>query len=189
MTRFLIAAALCLAASPAYAHVGAGPVQSFQSGVLHPLGGLDHMAAMVAVGLWAAINGGRKVWIWPVAFVVTMLAGAGLGFAGVGLPYVEPAIAASVIILGILAALALKAPTAVGAVLIALFAVAHGQAHGTELGEAAAGAYMTGFAFATAALHGVGIVIALVGTRIAGMTPARVAGAATALAGVSLLIR
>lgn len=189
MKRVLIAALLACIAIPAHAHVGTGPTQSFMAGVAHPLGGLDHMAAMVAVGLWAAMNGGRNIWIWPAVFVATMLVAAGVGYAGIALPFVEPAIAASVIILGLLAALALKAPTAVGAVIVGLFAVMHGHAHGTELGDATAAAYMSGFALSTAALHGVGIGLAVFGQRFAGATPARLAGVATAVVGVSLFLR
>lgn len=177
-----------LGASPALAHVGAGGTSSLAAGLAHPLAGLDHMTAMVAVGLWAGLVGGRQVWLWPATFVATMLAGAALGLSGFALPFVEPAIAASVVVLGILAAMALKAPWWAGAVPIALFALAHGHAHGTELGGANAGGYMAGFALSTAFLHATGIGIALLGVRYAGALPVRLAGAATAAAGVVMLI-
>jgi urease accessory protein len=186
---FNAATLLCLLALPAHAHIGVTPAHSFLSGLAHPFGGLDHLAAMVAVGLWATTNGGRKVWLWPVAFMLTMVAGAGLGVSGVALPYVEPTIAASVVVLGILATVALKVPAAVGTLLVALFAIAHGHAHGTDQAGAEASTYMLGFAASTAALLGFGVLIGVVGTRTGGLTIARLAGLATVAAGASLYIR
>ena len=191
MSRVAIIAGAALAAiwaSPALAHVGLGTGSSFMSGLTHPLGGLDHLAAMVAVGIWAAVNGGRRLWMWPLIFVATMLVGALVGLQGIVVPYVEPAIAVSVLVLGLLAALEMKAPTWAGASLIAISALAHGHAHGTELAGASAAPYIAGFVIATAALHGVGILIAMVGLRIVGITPARAVGAAAAVAGVILIV-
>lgn len=193
VSRRLVVTAIGLmvfvATPPAFAHVGAGMGASFMAGAMHPLGGLDHLAAMVAIGLWSAINGGRRLWLWPAVFVAAMLAGACAALAGLAFPYVEPTIAASVVVLGLLAALAVKAPMWLGALFVAVFALAHGHAHGTEFSGTTAGLYMAGFALVTAALHGVGILAANVGTRIAGMMPARVAGAAAALVGVALVVR
>src|SRR5665647_1593880 len=111
MKRILsIAALLALGATPAFAHPGHSLTDSFAAGVAHPLGGLDHMAVMIAVGLWAALKGGRALWIWPAAFVGVMLAGGALGMAHVALPFVESGILASVVALGLLVALAVDLP-------------------------------------------------------------------------------
>src|ERR1700709_2262498 len=115
MNIFSIVALLILGVTPALAHVGIGSTASFAAGVGHPLGGLDHITVMIAVGLWAALKGGRALWIWPCAFVGVMLIGGGLGMAHVNVPFVEPAILASVVALGLLVALAVDLPVALGA--------------------------------------------------------------------------
>ncbi|ESW70565.1 protein hupE [Mesorhizobium sp. LSJC285A00] len=128
------------------------------AGFAHPLFGLDHVTVMVAVGLWAALKGGRALWAWPAAFVGLMLAGGVMGVAGVPVPFAEPAILASIVALGLLIAAAVDLPVATGAGIIGLFAVFHGHAHGTEIPETAGGLeYLAGFALATALLHGAGI--------------------------------
>jgi urease accessory protein len=182
-----LATLLAVAASPAFAHVGVGSTASFAAGVAHPLMGIDHITVMVAVGLWAALKGGRALWVWPASFVGVMLVGGALGMAHVPLPFVEPGILASVVALGLLVAAAVDLPVPVGAAIIGLFALLHGHAHGTEVAENVGGIeYMMGFALATASLHGVGIGFALALQR-ASMRPAvRVAGAACALIGVGL---
>ncbi len=182
----LAAAGLALAATPAFAHVGVGETSGFAAGFHHPLSGLDHMTVMIAVGLWAALKGGKALWVWPVTFVGIMLVGGALGMAGVALPFVEPAILASVVALGLLVALAVDLPVWAGALIVGAFAVFHGHAHGTEVPETAAGIeYMAGFALATAGLHGVGIAAALaLGQRFRSLV--RVAGAACAVIGVGL---
>jgi urease accessory protein len=180
---------LTMSGAPAFAHAEHGTLASFQSGLLHPLSGLDHLAAMIAVGVWAAVAGGRRQWLWPASFVAAMIGGGALGLLGVGLPYVEPMIGVSVLSLGLLVALAVKAPVWIGSVVVAAFAMAHGFAHGVEIGGADVGGYVLGFAAATAALHGVGIALALIGSRTAGRMPARGLGAVTALVGVALLMR
>jgi urease accessory protein len=185
--RLCLSAILLLAASiPAYAHVGIGTTSSFTAGFMHPLSGLDHMTVMIAVGLWAALKGGRAIWAWPAAFVGVMLAGAALGMAQVPVPFVEPGILASVVALGLLVALAVDLPVSAGVAIIGLFALFHGHAHGTEVPENAGGLeYMAGFAVATALLHGVGIAAGMsLGMRFRGL--ARVAGAACAAIGVGL---
>ena len=185
--RTALAALLLLAAAmPAYAHVGAGVTSSFTAGFGHPLSGLDHLTVMIAVGLWAAMKGGRAVWAWPLAFVGVMLAGGALGMLQVPMPCVEPAILASVVTLGLLVALAIDLPVSAGVAIIGLFALFHGHAHGTEVPENAGGLeYMAGFAVATALLHAVGIAAALgLGLRFRGL--ARAAGAACAAVGVGL---
>ncbi|TIX11034.1 MAG: HupE/UreJ family protein, partial [Mesorhizobium sp.] len=180
----LTAVMLLAAALPAYAHVGVGTTSSFTAGFMHPLSGLDHMTAMVAVGLWAALKGGKAIWAWPLAFVGVMLAGGALGMLHVPVPFVEPGILASVVALGLLVALAVDLPVSAGVAIIGLFALFHGHAHGTEVPENAGGLeYIAGFAAATAVLHATGIAAALgLGTRLRGF--ARAAGAACAALGV-----
>lgn len=188
MKRTTLSAILLLAAAmPAYAHVGVGTTSSFTAGFMHPLSGLDHMTVMVAVGLWAALKGGKAVWAWPLAFVGVMLAGAALDMLNVPLPFVEPGILASVVALGLLVALAVDLPVTTGVAIIGLFALFHGHAHGTEVPENAGGLeYMAGFAVATVLLHATGIAAALgLGTRFRGL--ARAAGAASAAVGVGLV--
>jgi urease accessory protein len=176
-----------LAATPAFAHVGIGATSGFAAGFQHPLSGLDHMTVMIAVGLWAALKGGRALWVWPAAFVGVMLVGGALGMAHIPVPFVEPGILASVIALGLLVALAVDLPVWTGAVIIGAFALFHGHAHGTEVPETASGIeYMAGFALATAFLHATGIAAAIgLGARFRTFT--RFAGAAVAVAGVGMI--
>ncbi|TPN03675.1 HupE/UreJ family protein [Mesorhizobium sp. B2-3-3] len=185
--RLCLPAILLMAAvMPAYAHVGVGTTSSFTAGFMHPLSGLDHMTAMIAVGLWTALKGGRAIWAWPLAFVGVMLGGAALGMAHVPMPFVEPGILASVVAFGLLVALAVDLPVSAGVAIIGLFAVFHGHAHGTEVPENAGGLeYMAGFAIATVLLHAIGIAAGLsLGQRLPGL--ARVAGAACAAIGAGL---
>ena len=172
------AALLMLAAGPAIAHVGHGSTASFAAGLGHPLGGLDHVTVMVLVGLWAGLKGGRALWVWPATFVGVMLIGGILGMENVQLPFVEPAILASVVALALLVALAVDLPVSVGAGILALFALFHGHAHGTEVAGTLNGVeYMAGFALATAALHLAGIGFALTMTHYSLRTAVRVVGA------------
>lgn len=160
MHRFLPAILLLLSVSPASAHIGLGTGFAFVDGVIHPLMGVDHILAMVGVGLWAGLKGGNARWIWPLAFVTVMSLGGLAALQGIALPHTSALILASVVGLGAVIGLGLLPPVAIGAVLCGLFAIAHGHIHGTELplGGSASG-YMTGFLMATAALHagGVGI--------------------------------
>ncbi|CAN7222219.1 HupE/UreJ family protein [Mesorhizobium amorphae] len=188
MKRTTLAAILLLAAAmPAYAHVGVGTTSSLAAGFMHPLSGIDHMTVMIAVGLWAALKGGKAIWAWPAAFVGVMLVGGALGMLHVPLPFVEPGILASVVALGLLVALAVDLPVSAGVAIIGLFALFHGHAHGTEVPENASGLeYMAGFAAATALLHATGIAAGLgLGARFRGF--ARAAGAACAAVGVGLV--
>ncbi|MEP6565334.1 MAG: HupE/UreJ family protein [Mesorhizobium sp.] len=188
MKRTALSAILLLAAvMPAYAHVGVGTTSSFVAGFSHPLSGLDHMTVMIAVGLWAALKGGKAIWAWPAAFVGVMLVGGALGMLHVPVPFVEPGILASVVALGLLVALAVDLPVTAGVAIIGLFALFHGHAHGTEVPENAGGLeYMAGFAVATAALHAVGIAAGLgLGMRFRSLS--RAAGAACAAVGVGLV--
>jgi urease accessory protein len=187
MKRISLLSVLLLAASPAFAHVGIGETSSFAAGFGHPLAGLDHITVMIAVGLWAALKGGRALWVWPATFVGVMLVAGTLGMAHVAVPFVEPGILASVVALGLLVALAVDLPVWSGALIIGAFAILHGHAHGTEVPATASGIeYMAGFAFATALLHGVGIAGAVgLGSRFRNVV--RVAGAACAAIGIGLV--
>ncbi len=184
--------ALALTSAPAFAHVGIGDVSHFSSGFFHPIGGLDHVLAMVAVGLYAAQLGGRNIWLIPLAFIGTMIAGGLLGFNQISLPMVEQGIGLSVIVMGVVIALGVKLPTAAAMALVALFALFHGHAHGSE-GAGAGEAflpYAAGFILATSTLHMAGIAVGLglkqFGDRTS-LAIERVAGTAGALAGISLL--
>jgi urease accessory protein len=147
--------------SPALAHNGVGQTNSFASGIAHPLHGADHILAMVAVGLWAVLAGGRAIWVWPTAFMTTMLTGFGMATFGLQMPFVEPAIWLSIIALALLVALAVKAPISLGAVIAGLFGVFHGYAHGLEAAAASLIPYAAGFSLATAGLHATGITLGL----------------------------
>ena len=171
------------------AHTGTEHVVSFASGFTHPWTGLDHMLAMVAVGLWAGLNGGRALWAWPVAFVGVMVLGGTLGIAGVALAMVESGILASVVVLGFLVLAAARLPVPIGAGLVAVFALLHGHAHGAELpGDAAAATYAAGFALATALLHAIGLAVTRIATSPRGRLLVRGAGALVAAAGVALAV-
>jgi urease accessory protein len=187
MKRLLsVAALLVLGASPAFAHPG-HEVSSFAAGIAHPLSGIDHIAVMIAVGLWAALKGGRALWAWPAAFVGVMLIGGALGMAHVALPFVEPGILASVVVLGLMVTLAVDLPVAAGAAIVGAFALLHGHAHGSEVAETISGAeYMAGFAIATATLHLVGIAFAQLMARAQLRPAVRVAGALCVAVGAGL---
>ena len=190
-TGLTIAAAFTLVPTAALAHAGIGDGHGFVHGFAHPLGGLDHILAMVTVGIFAWQLGGRALWLVPASFVLAMAAGGALGIAGVPVPFVELGIAASVIVLGAIVALGANVPLAVAMGLVALFAIFHGHAHGTEMPQDAAGAvYAAGFVLATALLHAGGIALGFAIGRIGdalGRTAYRLGGALIALAGVAIL--
>jgi urease accessory protein len=148
-----------LTASPALAHLDPSEHGSFAAGFTHPLFGTDHVLAMIAVGLWAALLGGRAVWALPTAFVGAMIVGFLLSLPGVPLPYVEPFILTSVVVLGVVVALALRLPLGVCAALVGVFGICHGHAHGGEIGSAGELSYAGGFVLATALLHAAGLLI------------------------------
>lgn len=177
-----------VSAGPALAHLDHGEHGSFAAGFTHPVFGADHVLAMVAVGLWAAVLGGRALWMMPAGFVGAMCAGFILALAGFSVPFVEPVILASVVVFGIAVALALRVPAGVGALAVAAFGLFHGFAHGTEMGGAHAFAYLSGFAVATAMLHVLGIVLGLALARFGNATLTRGAGGAVALVGASLVL-
>lgn len=190
-TRAVLAATLTTLPGIALAHTGTGDGHGLVHGLTHPIGGIDHVLAMVTVGLYAAHLGGRALWLVPASFVGAMLLGGALGIAGVTLPHVETAIALSVVVLGLAVSLRLGQPTLAAMVLVGAFAVFHGLAHGAEMPSDASGlGYATGFALATAVLHaagvGLGLTIGRAGDRL-GPRIAQAGGGAIALAGVALL--
>lgn len=189
-TRIAGLAALMIVAAGqgAFAHTGVAPHgHGFVAGFAHPVFGLDHLAAMVAVGLWAARLGGRALWAVPAAFVTLLAGGAVVGASGLGLPAVEMVITASVVVLGLLAALGLRLPLAPAAALVAAFGVFHGHAHGAEMPALADPlAYGLGFAAATALLHAAGLGLGLMLPRTGAAWAPRLAGAAIAAFGVAL---
>jgi urease accessory protein len=178
-----------LASNVAMAHTGSDHGYSFFAGLAHPFTGLDHMLAMLSVGVWAGLVGGRALWAWPAAFVGVMVAGGVLGAAEVSLPLIEPGILASLVVLGLLIALAVQLPVAAGAAIIAVFALLHGHAHGSEVHlEFAVATRALGFVAATAILHAVGVGIAHVATSNGGKLAVRGAGALVAAAGIYLAL-
>ncbi len=180
--------ALALAAAPASAHTG-GVATGFASGFLHPLTGPDHMLAMIAVGIWGSQLGAPAIWLLPVTFPLVMSVGGALGVRGVYLPGVEIGVAASALLLGAAILFALKPPLWAAAILVGIFAIFHGYAHGLELPKAAAPlAYGLGFVLATGLLHVTGIAIALVHRWSWGDRLLRTLGAAIAAGGVYYLV-
>ncbi|MFN0136605.1 MAG: HupE/UreJ family protein [Phycisphaerae bacterium] len=162
-------------------------VGGFGAGLAHPLTGLDHALAMLAVGLWAAQLGGRALWAVPAAFVAMMIVGAGLSQAGLQLPMVESGIVASIVVVGLCVAIALRPPVAAAAVSVALFAMFHGHAHGSELPfGASAATYAGGFAISTALIHAAGISLGFAIMQIRSQVALRIAGGAVALGGATL---
>jgi urease accessory protein len=185
-----IAAAL-LAPGAALAHGEAGHATGFAAGLSHPISGLDHVLAMVLVGVLAYQLGGKALWAVPTAFLGLMGLGGALGAAGLPLPYVETGIALSVIVLGAIVTLGVKAPIAVAAGVVGLFALFHGTAHGAEMPETAAGlGYAAGFLLSTAILHLAGLGLGAVtgaAERRTGPLLTRTAGAVATLAGLGML--
>jgi urease accessory protein len=181
---FALAASILFAGS-ASAHTGDHATGTgFGGGLAHPVLGLDHLLAMVAVGLWAAQQGGRALWAVPAAFVGAMILGGGLAWSGVALPHVETAIALSVLVLGLLVATRRQWTVTAGVALAAGFALFHGYAHGLEMPQAASPVrYALGFVLATACLHGAGIAASLGGRHAM-----RLAGAGIAAVGLALVI-
>jgi urease accessory protein len=189
MQRFLFALLITLAA-PAFAHTDGDAAAGFVSGFLHPIGGWDHVVAMVAVGLWGAFLGRPAVWLLPIVFPLVMAFGGALGVLGVPVPGVEIGIAASAIVLGAMVAFAVKPPLWLAAVIVGAFAIFHGHAHGTELPDAASPvAYSLGFVIATGLLHAAGIALALVTRWPQGATLVRACGAVIAALGAVFLAR
>lgn len=184
----LVLVLVTVATAPAFAHEGEGLAGGFMSGLTHPIYGLDHVVAMVAVGLWGAVLGAPALWILPLVFPLVMALGGAMGVLGIPMPAVEIGIAASGLVLGLMVALWVKAPIWVATVLVGIFAVFHGHAHGTELPEASNPiAYAVGFVIATGVLHITGIAFGALNGVKGGSWAVRGAGAVIALAGAAFL--
>ncbi len=188
-TPLLIATApLFPGAAFAHAGIGAHGGSPFAAGLLHPFLGADHLLAMVAVGLFAAMIGGRALWAHPGGFVAAMILGGFLGFEGARLPIIEPTILASVVVLGAAIAFAIRPPLLVACGVIALFGVAHGYAHGLEAPEFGGWTYAAGFVLATAILHGIGLALGFLGGSLGRPTLARGIGALACVGGFAMML-
>ena len=176
--------------SAADAHTLTGSAGGFLNGFTHPLTGLDHIVAMVAVGLWGAFLGGRAMWTLPVVFPVVMAFGGAMGVLGIPFGGVETGIALSGIILGLMVALAARPPLWIAAVIVGMFAIFHGYAHGTELPEAANPmTFAIGFVISTGLLHLGGIAFGLLVKWPWGRIAVRAGGVAIALIGFGFLFK
>lgn len=187
--RAALAGAAIALTTPALAHTGHGAAAGFAAGFTHPLLGLDHVLAMLAVGVLAARQGGRAVLAIPAGFVAALLVGGIAGFAGLALPLVELGIVGSIVVLGLAIVFAERIPAAAAIALAAAFGLFHGHAHGTELAESAFASAAAGFVLATVLLHVAGLAIArlpMPATR--GFDFARASGVAFSLAGVALFL-
>jgi urease accessory protein len=186
----LVALALAAMPHPAFAHLEQGQAVGFLTGLRHPWSGLDHVLAMIAVGLWGAQLGNPALWLLPVTFPMMMSVGAMMGLIGMGLPGVEVGIAVSALLLGGMVMGEVRPKLAVAVLLVGFFAVFHGHAHGTELPPGQSGLlYSMGFVIATGCLHGMGIGIGLVHRWHAGRLALRGAGAFIAGMGLFFLAR
>lgn len=189
--RLFVAAIATLFPAIAFAHTGTGTAADFGHGFLHPVTGIDHILAMVAVGIFACQIGGRALWLVPGAFIVGMVLGGVLGASRVTVPFVELGIALSVIVLGAAVALGMNTPVAAVMGIVGLFAIFHGHAHGAEIPETASGvAYAMGFMAATGLLHICGIAFGLLIGRVGKSqepTMVRIAGCLMAVAGIGIV--
>lgn len=177
-----------IVASAANAHVGEGINTGFASGFWHPIYGWDHVVAMVAVGIWGAFLGAPSIWLLPVVFPLVMAFGGALGVLGVPVPMIETGIAMSGVVLGLLIAFAVKTPLWFAVVVVGIFAIFHGHAHGTELpGSFSPYGYAVGFVISTGLLHAVGIVFGTITRSEIGRFAARGAGGVIAMVGAAFL--
>ena len=180
--------ALLLSATSAFAHTTEGVTGGFLSGFTHPIYGWDHVVAMVAVGLWGAFLGSPALWTLPVIFPLVMALGGALGVAGIPLPAVELFIALSGVVLGLMVAFAVRAPLWLAGVLVGVFAIFHGHAHGTELPTAANPfAYAVGFVIGTGLLHLAGVAFGFLSKVPSGRYVVRAAGGVIAMIGGAFL--
>ena len=190
LISLLLPMAVLICPAIAWAHVGSGEAGGFLTGLQHPVSGLDHVLAMIAVGLWGAQLGSPALWMLPVAFPMMMAFGGMFGLMGLPLPGVEVGIALSAVVLGFMVLSEVRAQLVIALVVVAFFAIFHGHAHGTELPEGQCGLlYSMGFVIATGCLHGVGITIGLVHRWDTGRIAMRVAGAVVLVAGLYFLWR
>lgn len=189
--RLILALLLALIPTAAFAHTGVGDTAGFIHGFEHPIGGIDHVLAMVAVGVFAFVLGGRALWLVPLAFVGMMAVGFLLGIAGTEVPLVELGIALSSVVIGGTAALGRPMPVILAMAIVGVFAIFHGHAHGAEMPTDTSGLmYALGFLVATALLHIAGILAAMGVARLVGKygrPVAQVAGGAFALGGIGVL--
>jgi urease accessory protein len=189
MNRRALAVLLSLLPTAGLAHTGIGAHGgAFASGLLHPLLGPDHLLTMVAVGLFAAMTGGRARWAYPVSFVAAMVIGGLLGFEGAALPVIEPTILASVVVLGAAIAFALRPPLPLACAVIAILGLAHGCAHGLEGPELGGLTYAAGFLLATSALHLLGLGLGYLAGSPGRPAFARALGGAACATGVALFL-
>lgn len=190
MRRRLAGVVLALLPALAAAHEESGKAAGFLAGLVHPVSGLDHVIAMVAVGLWGAVLGPPAIWVLPVAFPLVMAVGGLMALLGLPVPAVEVGIALSAIVLGMMVLAELRPPLAVAAAIVAFFAIFHGHAHGRELpAGTSALLYSLGFVIATGLLHAAGILLGAAHRWSAGRQVVRAAGAGVALAGLFFLWR
>jgi urease accessory protein len=188
MKRFLLSL-LLFVPGLAFAHAPEGAGGGFLTGFLHPILGFDHLIAMVAVGLWGAFLGDRALWILPIVFPSIMAVGAALGIVGLEIPLVEFVIALSGVVLGALIALRLKVPLAIAMVLVGIFAIFHGYAHGTEMpGQISAITYGAGFVIGTGLLHLAGIAIGFATRLPRGELLVRGCGGVISVIGLTYLV-
>ena len=188
--RTLLATLLLTVVGSAAAHSGEGAAGGFVAGFLHPLSGLDHIVAMVAVGLWGAILGAPALWLLPVVFPMVMAFGGAIGVLGVPVPAVESGIALSGIVLGLMVACSVRPPLWIASLLVGCFAIFHGYAHGTELPDSANPlTFASGFVIATGLLHLGGIAFGLLVRWPAGRQTVRAAGACISATGFAFLLR
>jgi urease accessory protein len=188
--RILLSLCFLFLTSTAFAHTGAGSTSGFMHGFLHPLSGIDHMLAMVPVGVFAGHLGGRALWLVPCAFVSMMIVGDILGMTGAPVPLVEVGIGLSVVLLALAVAVQVHRPTLAAMAVVGFFAVVHGHAHGSEMPDTASGLfYGMGFTLATALLHlvGIGLGLSLFALKGDGRCVAQVGGGAISLVGVGML--
>ncbi len=176
--------------SPSFAHTDVASLQGgFISGFMHPILGLDHVVAMVAVGLWGAFLGKPAIWILPVVFPLVMALGGALGVAGVEIPYIETGIALSGVVIGLAVAFAIRPPIWIAAIIVGAFAIFHGHAHGTELPNSANPLiFSIGFVTGTGLLHLTGILIGELTRWSWGKMLVRASGAVIALIGLGFLL-
>jgi len=187
--KIAIALVAVVQITAAYGHSGDGIAGGFLSGFQHPLFGLDHLVAMVAVGLWGAFLGMPAIWILPMVFPLVMAMGGAIGIVGIPLPHVEVWVAVSAVVLGACVALALRPPFWVAAIIVGAFAIFHGHVHGTQLPDAADPlAYAIGFVTATGMLHLTGIGIGTLSRFSVGQYVIRGAGVAIAAVGLFFLL-
>jgi urease accessory protein len=187
----MLSAVFVLAPGMAVAHIGHGDTSGLMHGFSHPISGIDHVLAMVAVGVLAAQLGGRALWLVPLGFIGIMAVAGALGMAGIQLPFSEVGISLSLIVLGLAVAFRISLPVLAAMALAGFFAVFHGHVHGAEMpANASVAAYAVGFIAATAMLHAVGVGIGLLVGRQGGTLSRRLVqggGGAMALFGLAAL--